>query len=73
MNYLSRPCVASPSSGGIALGLGPLLAQNEAFSGISGIVLKVVVGATVIHEFAGPVLSRLAIQAAGEIHPPETA
>jgi len=59
--------------GGIVVGLALLLKQNPAFSGVSNIVLNVVIGATVVHELVGPVLSRLAIQAAGEIHTPETA
>lgn len=59
--------------GGIVVGLALLLKQNPAFSEISNIVLNVIIGATVVHELIGPVLSRWAIQAAGEIHVPEAA
>jgi Kef-type K+ transport system membrane component KefB len=59
--------------GGIVVGLALLLKQNPAFSEISSILLNVIIGATVVHELIGPVLSRLAIQAAGEIHRAKTA
>lgn len=53
--------------GGIVVGLALLLKQNPAFGKISNVILNVIIGATVIHELVGPVLSRWAIQAAGEI------
>jgi Kef-type K+ transport system membrane component KefB len=59
--------------GGIVVGLALLLKQNPAFSGFSSILLNVIIGATVVHELVGPVLSRWAIQAAGEIHTPKAA
>jgi hypothetical protein len=40
---------------------------NPAFHRISDIILSVVVGATVIHEIVGPVLSKAVLKKAGEI------
>ena len=53
--------------GGIVIGLALLMKQNEAFEGIADVVISVIIGATVIHELLGPVLSKAAISAAGEI------
>ncbi len=53
--------------GGIVVGLALLMRQNPALAGVAGIVINVIIGATVIHEILGPVLSRAAIKAAGEI------
>lgn len=53
--------------GGIVVGLALLMKQEPAFSHISSIVISVVIGATVIHELIGPVVSKVAIKAAGEI------
>jgi len=53
--------------GGIVIGLALLMRQNPAFDGIADIVISVVIGATVVHELLGPILSRAAIGAAGEI------
>jgi len=53
--------------GGIVVGLALLMQQNHAFNDISDIVINVIIGATVIHEIAGPVISKAAIKAAGEI------
>jgi len=55
--------------GGIVVGLALLMKQEPAFSEISSIVISVVIGATVIHELIGPVVSKMAIKAAGEIPP----
>jgi len=53
--------------GGIVVGLALLMQQNPAFKDISDIVINVIIGATVIHEIAGPIVSKMAIRAAGEI------
>jgi len=53
--------------GGIVVGLALLMKQQPAFSQLSSIVISVVIGATVIHELIGPIVSKLAIKAAGEI------
>ena len=53
--------------GGIVVGLALLMKQNPALSDIADIVISVIIGATVIHELLGPIVSKAAIQAAGEI------
>ncbi|MGA1845231.1 MAG: cation:proton antiporter [bacterium] len=53
--------------GGIVIGLALLIKQNPAFQGISDILLSVIVGATVIHEVIGPILSKIMLEKAGEI------
>lgn len=53
--------------GGIVVGLALLMHQNPAFDGIASVVISVIIGATVIHELLGPVISKAAIKAAGEI------
>jgi Kef-type K+ transport system membrane component KefB len=53
--------------GGIVVGLALLIKQNQAFAGISDIIISVIIGATVIHELIGPILSKTAIKRAGEI------
>ncbi|MBN1899678.1 MAG: cation:proton antiporter, partial [Spirochaetes bacterium] len=53
--------------GGIVIGLALIICQNTAFSHFSNILLNVIIGATVIHELIGPVLSRFVLKKAGEI------
>ena len=53
--------------GGIVIGLALVIHQNPAFHTISAIVLNVVIGATIIHEIIGPVVSKFALKKAGEI------
>ncbi len=53
--------------GGIVVGLALLIKQNQAFASISDIIISVIIGATVIHELIGPILSKMAIKRAGEI------
>lgn len=53
--------------GGIVVGLALLMKQNPIFSEISDIVISVVIGSTVIHELIGPIVSKMAIKAAGEL------
>lgn len=54
--------------GGIVVGLALLIKQDTAFAAVSDIVINVVIGATVIHEIIGPILSKLTIRSAGESH-----
>jgi len=54
--------------GGIVIGLALLIRQNSAFSSFSDIVISIVIGATVIHEFVGPIFAKLALMKAGEIN-----
>jgi Kef-type K+ transport system membrane component KefB len=53
--------------GGIVVGLALLMKQNPALKGIADVVISVIIGATVIHELLGPIVSKAAIKAAGEI------
>ncbi len=53
--------------GGIVVGLALLMEQNPAFSDIAQILVSTVLGATVIHELIGPVVSKLTLEKAGEI------
>ena len=54
--------------GGIVVGLALLIKQNAAFDSISDIIISVIVGATIIHEIIGPVLSKIMLKKAGEIN-----
>jgi Kef-type K+ transport system membrane component KefB len=53
--------------GGIVIGLALLIKQNPAFTNFSDIIISIIIGATVIHELVGPLISRKVIQAAGDI------
>lgn len=53
--------------GGIVVGLALLIKQNSAFDNISDIIISIIIGATVIHELIGPILSETALKKAGEI------
>ncbi|MBN1360024.1 MAG: cation:proton antiporter [Sedimentisphaerales bacterium] len=53
--------------GGIVVGLALLMKQNPALTDVADVVISVIIGATVIHELVGPIVSRAAIRAAGEI------
>ncbi len=53
--------------GGIVVGLALLMEQNPAFSSIAQILVSTILGATVIHELIGPVVSKLTLEKAGEI------
>jgi Kef-type K+ transport system membrane component KefB len=53
--------------GGIVVGLALLMRQNEALADISGTIISVIIGATVLHEIGGPIVAKAAIKAAGEI------
>ena len=53
--------------GGIVIGLALVIKQNPAFNSISDIIINVIIGATIIHEILGPVISKFALEKAGEI------
>lgn len=53
--------------GGIVIGLALLIKQNPAFASFSDIIISIIIGATVMHELIGPLISRKVIQAAGDI------
>jgi len=53
--------------GGIVVGLALMMKQIRAFDAISDVIISVIIGATVIHELIGPVVSKYALRKAGEI------
>ncbi|MBN1578325.1 MAG: cation:proton antiporter [Chitinispirillaceae bacterium] len=53
--------------GGIVIGLALSLAARPEFKALSHTLIAVVMGATIVHEIAGPMLAVAAIRAAGEI------
>lgn len=53
--------------GGIVIGLALLSYQTPEFKDFGLILVNMVIGATAIHEFLGPVFSKLALEKAGEI------
>ena len=53
--------------GGIVIGLALIVQHYQVFGSVSDIILNVVIGATIIHEIAGPVISKFALVKAGEI------
>jgi len=52
--------------GGIVLGLSLLVGNEPEFKGFANILSGVIMGATIIHEFMGPVISHLTLKKAGE-------
>ncbi|MDZ7722613.1 MAG: cation:proton antiporter [candidate division KSB1 bacterium] len=54
--------------GGIVIGLALIIKQNPAFASFSDIILNIVIGATIIHEIIGPIISKFSLAKAGEIH-----
>ena len=57
--------------GGIVIGLTLLVQQQSAFSSFSTLLLNVVIGATIFHEFIGPITSKIALLKSGEIERPK--
>ncbi len=53
--------------GGIVIGLALVIKQNSDFASMSDIILNVIIGATIIHEIIGPVISKYALKKAGEL------
>ena len=53
--------------GGIVIGLALVIKQNTVFSSVSDIILNVIIGATILHEIIGPILSKFALEKAGEL------
>lgn len=54
--------------GGIVIGLALTAAGEPGLAPLAPALLGIVIGATVIHEFVGPVLARTALGRAGELH-----
>ena len=53
--------------GGIVIGLALLIRAKEEFAPLAPTLIAIVIGATVIHELIGPILSTLSLRKAGEI------
>jgi len=53
--------------GGIVIGLALLLAKDPIFKESASLMVGVVIGAALIHEIIGPILSRFSLKKAGEI------
>jgi Kef-type K+ transport system membrane component KefB len=53
--------------GGIVIGLALAIKQKPVFDSISEIIINVIIGATIIHEILGPIISKFALEKAGEI------
>lgn len=58
---------------GVAIGMAQMVASNEVFGtdGVASAVVAVVLFATLVYELIGPVLTKIALQKAGEIEPTE--
>jgi hypothetical protein len=53
--------------GGIVIGLALMIKANPAFANIADSLIGIIIGATIIHEIIGPMLSKIALRKAGEI------
>lgn len=53
--------------GGIVIGLALLLAKNELYQEHANTIVGVVIGAALLHEIVGPLMSRMALKNANEI------
>lgn len=53
--------------GGIVVGLALIVKQNGAFSDISLIILNIILGTTVLFEFMGPLLTKIALDRSKEV------
>lgn len=58
--------------GGIVIGLALMIRARPGFEPFADSLIGIVIGATVIHELVGPVLSKMALARAGEIQKLET-
>jgi Kef-type K+ transport system membrane component KefB len=54
--------------GGIVIGLALMMKQIRAFDAISDVIISIIIGATVIHELIGPVVSKYALRKSGELN-----
>ena len=52
--------------GGIVLGLALMLSKEPEFKGFANVLSGIIMGATILHEFMGPVISHLVLKLAGE-------
>ncbi len=53
--------------GGIVMGLALMMQKDPQFNTFSAILVSTIMGATIIYEFAGPLLARWGLTKAGEL------
>jgi len=53
--------------GGIVIGLALLIRQDATFADFAAILVNVIIGATIVHEIIGPIVSKTALRLAGEL------
>ncbi len=53
--------------GGIVLGLALVTSQENLFSNFSNLLVGIIMGATIIHELIGPLLSKFVLKKSGEL------
>ncbi len=53
--------------GGIVLGLSLIVSQQTEFKDFANLLVGIIMGATIIHEFIGPFIARLVLKKSGEI------
>ncbi len=54
--------------GGIVLGLSLIISQDPLFKDFSSLLAGIIMGATIIHEFAGPFIAKLVLKKSGELN-----
>jgi len=52
--------------GGIVVGLALTMKDHPAFGDIADLLISIIIGSTVIHEFIGPIMATIALKKAGE-------
>ena len=53
--------------GGLVVGLALMMKGKPAFNEISDLIISIVIGSTIIHEFIGPIIAKATLKKAGEI------
>ncbi len=53
--------------GGIVLGLSLMVSHEPEFQGFSNLLIGIIMGTTIIHEFMGPMIAKFILRKAGEI------
>jgi len=53
--------------GGLVVGLALIMKENHLFDSFSGLIINIIIGSTIVHEFIGPIFAKSALKKAGEI------
>jgi hypothetical protein len=53
--------------GGIVLGLSLMVSHEPEFKDFSNLLIGIIMGTTIIHEFMGPMIAKFVLRKAGEI------